>query len=89
MFSSFVQALTSRTASPHKRYPHTSCAPDLYLPPIFRDRKYKDHLAMAMTSVQELPKSEITAGKGTGFPEPLSEGMDTCSCSCSCFVHGG
>jgi len=75
MFSSFVQALTSRTVSPHTRC--TPCPPDLPLSLNFRHRKYKDHLAIAMASVHDLPKHQTTAGKGTGFPEPFSEDRNT------------
>ncbi|EHL00356.1 hypothetical protein GLAREA_04484 [Glarea lozoyensis ATCC 20868] len=52
-----------------------------YVPQDLRTRTYKEHvetIIMQAHHVQELPREETTRdGKGTGFPEPLSEHTNT------------
>lgn len=50
-----------------------------YVPPHLRTRSYKEHvetIVMQANNIQKATREETTRdGKGTGFPEPLSESM--------------
>jgi hypothetical protein len=50
-----------------------------YVPPHLRTRSYKEHvetIVMQAHNIQKPTREETTRdGKGTGFPEPLSESM--------------